>query len=135
MPPPAILETVIYAADPDACADFYIRLFGFSEQRRVKGRFAFLRAGDQMLLIFAPGPASDPAQQSGIPTHGATGPGHICFRADSRQDLTHWRGRLAALAIPVEHEQDWPAGGHSIYFRDPAGNSVEIAEARIWGLT
>ena len=134
MPPPAILETVIYAADPDACAAFYTRLFGFAEQRRVAGRFSFLRAGDQMLLIFAPGPASDPAQQSGIPTHGTTGPGHICFRATDAADLTHWRDRLATLAIPVEHEQEWPAGGRSLYFRDPAGNSVEIAEARIWGL-
>lgn len=135
MPPPAILETVIYAADPDGCAAFYTRLFGFPEQRRVAGRFAFLRAGDQMLLIFAPGPASDPAQQAGIPTHGATGPGHICFRADSAQDLTRWRDRLTSLGIPIELEHDWPGGGRSLYFRDPAGNSVEIAEARIWNLT
>lgn len=134
MPPPAILETVIYAADPDSCADFYIRLMGFPEQRRVPGRFAFLRAGDQMLLIFAPGPASDPANQAGLPTHGATGPCHICFRADTAEDLTRWRDRLTALRIPVEHEHDWPGGGRSLYFRDPAGNSVEIAESRIWNL-
>lgn len=132
--PPAILETVLYADDPDACADFYIRTFGFPELRRVRGRFAFLRARSQMLLIFNPGPASDPAQQSGIPAHGARGPGHVCFRAEDAADLARWRARLATLGIPLEHEQDWPAGGRSLYFRDPAGNSVEIAEARIWNL-
>ncbi|MBU9697361.1 VOC family protein [Rhodobacteraceae bacterium HSP-20] len=134
MPPPAILETVLYAADPDACADFYIRLFGFADQRRVKGRFAFLRGETQMLLIFNPGPSSDPARQSGIPAHGAHGPGHICFRAEGPGDLARWRARLTSLAIPLEHEHDWPGGGRSLYLRDPAGNSVEIAEARIWGL-
>lgn len=134
MPPPAILETVLYAADPDACADFYIRLFGFADRRRVKGRFAFLRGETQMLPIFNPVPSSDPARQSGIPAHGAQGPGHICFRAEDAADLARWRTRLATLAIPLEHEQDWPAGGRSLYLRDPAGNSVEIAEARIWGL-
>lgn len=134
MHPPAILETILYAADPDACAAFYTRLFGFPEQRRVAGRFAFLRTVNQMLLIFAPGPTADPQNQSGIPTHGATGPGHICFRAADADDLAHWKQRLADLSIPVEHEHDWPGGGRSVYFRDPAGNSVEIAEARIWKL-
>ena len=27
---------------------------------------------------------------------------------------------------------DWPNGARSLYFRDPAGNSVEIAEPRLW---
>ena len=125
---------MLYADDPDACADFYIRLFGFADQRRVKGRFAFLRGETQMLLIFNPGPSSDPARQSGIPAHGAQGPGHICFRAEDAADLARWRDRLTSLAIPLEHEHDWPGGGRSLYLRDPAGNSVEIAEARIWGL-
>jgi len=29
---------------------------------------------------------------------------------------------------------EWPQGGRSIYFRDPAGNSLEFAEPRIWRL-
>ncbi|MEE9589465.1 MAG: glyoxalase/bleomycin resistance/extradiol dioxygenase family protein, partial [Hyphomicrobiaceae bacterium] len=28
---------------------------------------------------------------------------------------------------------EWPGGGRSIYFRDPSGNCLEIAEPRIWG--
>jgi catechol 2,3-dioxygenase-like lactoylglutathione lyase family enzyme len=36
------------------------------------------------------------------------------------------------MGIAVEAEVTWPGGGRSLYFRDPAGNSLEIAEARIW---
>jgi catechol 2,3-dioxygenase-like lactoylglutathione lyase family enzyme len=43
--------------------------------------------------------------------------------------MDDWRERLAANGIAIEHEQDWPQGTHSIYFRDPAGNSVELIEA------
>lgn len=128
----AILETVIYAADPAACARFYILTLGLDPVREVPGRFSFLRCGAQMLLIFAPGPALDPAQQHGIPTHGATGPGHLCFRAEDRAELQLWADQLTAQGIALEHRHDWP-NGRSIYFRDPAGNSVEIAEAAIWG--
>jgi hypothetical protein len=36
--------------------------------------------------------------------------------------------------VAIEADFEWPKGGRSIYFRDPAGNSVEFAEPRIWGL-
>lgn len=128
----AILETVIYAQDPADCARFYQRVFGLSELRAIKNRASFLRCGAQMLLIFAPDAASDPAQQQGIPAHGAAGPGHLCFRAESRAELEAWHAQLAQLGVAIEHVHLWPGGGQSIYLRDPAGNSVEIAEASIW---
>jgi catechol 2,3-dioxygenase-like lactoylglutathione lyase family enzyme len=130
----SILETVIYAEDPQGCGAFYTRVFGLSETRSVPGRFSFLRCGGQMLLIFAPGPASDPAQQHGIPAHGASGAGHLCFRAADAADLARWRRHFDSLGIAIEHEHRWEGGGRSIYIRDPAGNSVEVAEAAIWGL-
>ena len=49
----AILETVLYADDPAACAAFYVEVLGLTETRAVPGRFNFLRCGQQMLLIFA----------------------------------------------------------------------------------
>ena len=128
----SILETVIYADDPEACAAFYRRVFGLAELRAVAGRFNFLRCGGQMLLIFAPGPCSDPAQQAGIPTHGARGAGHLCFGVDTRAELDAWREELAAMGVEIERDLEWPDGGRSLYLRDPAGNSVEIAEKRIW---
>jgi catechol 2,3-dioxygenase-like lactoylglutathione lyase family enzyme len=37
--------------------------------------------------------------------------------------------------ITIEAEVTWPNGGRSLYFRDPAGNSLEIASPSIWGLS
>jgi len=37
--------------------------------------------------------------------------------------------------VAVEADFEWPGGGRSIYFRDPAGNCLEFAEPRIWKLT
>ncbi|AMY70118.1 VOC family protein [Frigidibacter mobilis] len=130
----AILETVIYAADPQAAAAFYAEVFGLEPVQSVPGRLAFLRCGAQMLLIFNPEATSDPAHQNGIPAHGARGPGHLCFRAESAGELEAWRARLAELGIGIEHEQVWKSGARSLYLRDPAGNSVEIAEAALWEL-
>ena len=64
--------------------------------------------------------------------HGADGPGHICFRA-SGAEIDEWRGHLSENGVEIEMDFEWPQGGRSIYFRDPAGNSLEFAEPRIWG--
>ena len=34
--------------------------------------------------------------------------------------------------VPIEAEIAWPQGGHSLYVRDPASNSVELATPSIW---
>ncbi len=44
------------------------------------------------------------------------------------------RQTLEAKGIAIEADFEWPGGGRSIYFRDPAGNCLEFAEPRIWGL-
>ena len=36
--------------------------------------------------------------------------------------------------VVIEKEVGWPKGGRSIYFRDPAGNSVELVTPGRWGL-
>jgi catechol 2,3-dioxygenase-like lactoylglutathione lyase family enzyme len=50
------------------------------------------------------------------------------------QSLDDWRQRLQTLSIEIEAEVEWPAGGKSIYFRDPAGNSVELVTPGVWQL-
>jgi catechol 2,3-dioxygenase-like lactoylglutathione lyase family enzyme len=57
----------------------------------------------------------------------------VCFKA-TPADIEAWRRRLETAGIPVEADFEWPQGGRSIYFRDPAGNCLEFAEPRIWGL-
>jgi hypothetical protein len=50
---------------------------------------------------------------------------------DAIQD---WKNRLKRRGVEVEHECIWPGGGLSIYFRDPSGNSIELASPKIWNL-
>ena len=132
---PAILETVLYAHDLAKIEDFYRRVLDLEPFAVVPGRHVFYRCQDQMLLIFnpsatriAPAPGALP-----VPQHGMEGEGHVCFRA-SAEEIAQWRAKLAALGIAIEADFEWPNGGHSIYFRDPAGNCIEFAEPRIWGL-
>lgn len=135
MPPPtAILETVLYAEDIAAAEAFYRDVIGLDLVRRLPGKFAFFRAGRQMLLLFQPEASARPDPANPIPRHGARGAGHVCFRATATQ-IDAWRDRLLAKGHPIEADHRWPdTGGRSIYVRDPAGNSVEFAEPRIWGL-
>ena len=132
-PPTAILETALYAADLDAAEAFYSGVLGLEKLSRVGNRHVFFRCGTQVLLVFNPTetviPSSNPAMP--VPTHGATGPGHICFSA-SAQELDALCIRLGVEGIEIEADFNWPNGARSVYFRDPAGNSVEFAEPRLW---
>jgi catechol 2,3-dioxygenase-like lactoylglutathione lyase family enzyme len=49
------------------------------------------------------------------------------------EDLEAWRKQLRQAGISIERQVDWPEGGRSIYFRDPAGNVVELAPPTILG--
>ena len=68
-----------------------------------------------------------------VPAHGATGAGHLCFRV-SGDALDGMVKRLDEAGIAIEADFRWPGGARSIYFRDPAGNSLECAEPKLWNL-
>lgn len=129
----AILETVLYARDLAAAEAFYTGVFGLEVVRRLDGKFVFLRCGAGMLLIFDPDEAARPNPENPIPRHGADGPGHVCFAAGAA-GIDGWRARFAALGLDLEADHSWPGGARSLYLRDPAGNSVEVGEPRMWGL-
>jgi catechol 2,3-dioxygenase-like lactoylglutathione lyase family enzyme len=135
MTPDGILETVLYAKDLAAIEAFYHDVLGMQPFAKADGRHIFYRCGDQVLLIFNPVATTVPPAEGALPVppHGMQGEGHICFRA-SATELEAWRAHLAAKGVPIEAEFDWPRGGRSIYFRDPAGNCLEFAEPKIWGL-
>ncbi|HEY7549924.1 MAG TPA: VOC family protein [Hyphomicrobiaceae bacterium] len=135
MIPSGVLETVLYATDLAAAEAFYRDVLGLEPFQSVAGRHLFYRCGGQVLLIFNPSATHVPPAPGALPVppHGAEGPGHVCFRA-SAAEIDRWVERLNANAVPVEADFEWPAGGRSIYFRDPAGNCLEFAEPRIWGL-
>jgi catechol 2,3-dioxygenase-like lactoylglutathione lyase family enzyme len=124
-----ILETSLYAQNLDQAEDFYTRLLGHEPYQREPQRHVFFKLDEAMLLLFNPETTSGGSE--GIPSHGARGQGHVCFRIEEDQ-MEAWKWRLAGLGIPIEVEHTWPNGSKSLYFRDPAGNSIELAPWRIW---
>ncbi len=131
-----ILETALYAENLAETADFYSQVLGLERFAEAPGRHVFFRTEGQVLLLFKPSATSAPPPPDArlaVPPHGAEGPGHVCFAATAAE-IDGWIEHLAAHRVEIESAFDWPGGGRSIYFRDPAGNSLEFAEARIWGL-
>ena len=131
-----VLETCLYAADLDAAERFYADVIGLAAFAREPGRHVFLRCGNAVFLVFNAERTRLTAGAVGgvpIPPHGADGAGHVAFRVPEA-GLDRWRTRLSDAGVPIEAEVDWPGGGRSIYVRDPAGNSVELATGRVWGL-
>jgi catechol 2,3-dioxygenase-like lactoylglutathione lyase family enzyme len=126
-----VLETSLYASDLDAAERFYAGVLGLEVDSKVAGRHVFFRCGAGVLLVFDP--ASTSAAGGPVPAHGATGAGHVAF-AVAESELPAWEERLRAGGVDIEAEVAWPGGGRSLYVRDPAGNSVELAPRRIWGL-
>ena len=136
--PSGVLETALYVDDLDIAERFYISLLGLRKHSDHPGRHAFFYCGDGMLLLFRAGvtTTASPGPVSGegfIPAHGAVGTGHVAFRIRD-SEIEPWRHRLSAAGVPLESEIRWPDGGHSLYFRDPAGNSLELATPKLWGL-
>jgi catechol 2,3-dioxygenase-like lactoylglutathione lyase family enzyme len=141
----AILETALYASDIDAAERFYGGVLGLPKVARVGDRHVFFRLGGSMLLIFNPAETGKPPHDNALPVppHGARGPGHVAFAAGA-DELDRWRARLEAAGVAIEADFRWPtakdapagiAGARSIYVRDPAGNSIEFAEPRLWGFS
>lgn len=123
-----VYEAVVYGEDLDALEGFYgellrLRRTGVGSAR---GR-AFRVSAGQMLLVFR---ASQTRRaHADVPSHGMEGQGHVALAVEG---LEAWRARLASAGVAVEREVPWPAGGRSIYVRDPAGNSVELIEGEAW---
>lgn len=126
-----IVETSLYGDDLPALEAFYTDVLGLTLWDKDPHRHLFFQVGPaNMLLLFKP----DATLQSGIfPEHGARGPGHAAFGIPA-DELAAWRTRLQSHNVVIEKEFNWPKGGHSLYFRDPAGNSVELITPGVWGL-
>jgi catechol 2,3-dioxygenase-like lactoylglutathione lyase family enzyme len=125
----SIFETVLYADDLVVAERFYSEVLGLEVIQR-NDLFITFRCGDGVLLIFDPRKSSQPGRT--VPIHGTKGPGHIAF-ATRPVELDAWRKQLKKLDVEIEAEVEWKAGGQSIYFRDPAGNSLELAPPTLWG--
>lgn len=124
-----VLETILYVDDLSAAEAFYRDVLGLELYSHKDDLFTFFKCGEGMLLLFEPNAA---AKGRSVPAHGAHGRGHACF-AMAEAELNHWKDHLTAHGIEIEQDVTWPNGAKSFYFRDPAGNSLELATPRIWG--
>ena len=121
-------ETVLYADDVQALAAFYADVVGLRQiDPPDEHSAAFRLEDDNVLLLFDPSRTSTPGRF--VPEHGATGAGHIAFQVKELDEAVE---ELRGHAIEIERKITWPKGGRSVYFRDPAGNSVEYVEGEIW---
>lgn len=124
----AIVETAIYVDDLERAAAFYRDVLGLVASPGANERHVFFPVGDRMLLLFNP---RETLRGETLPSHGTTGAGHFALGI-RLEDLDAWRVQLAKHGIAIEQEIDWPRGGRSLYFRDPAGNSVELITPGVW---
>jgi catechol 2,3-dioxygenase-like lactoylglutathione lyase family enzyme len=127
----AVVETAIYVDDLQATEAFYGTILGLRVLSKDPGRDVFFQVGEaSVLLAFL---AEATLKGDHLPPHGATGPGHFALGIDT-ETLDAWRKRLQGHGVPIEKEVEWPRGGKSLYFRDPAGNAVELVTPGVWGL-
>ncbi len=124
-----VLETCIYGSDLAAMERFYTDVLELEKMSDEYPRHVFFKVGPQsVLLVFNP---EETIKDTEIPQHGAQGPCHVAFAVDPA-DLDAWRSQLDRRDVAVEKTIRWPNGAESVYFRDPAGNSVEIVTSDIW---
>jgi catechol 2,3-dioxygenase-like lactoylglutathione lyase family enzyme len=131
--PRRVLETAVYCDDLARTTVFYRHLLAAEPMLEVERVVAFDAGEGTVLLLFRRGASEHPFETAGglVPGHTSTGPAHLAFAID-KADVPAWLDRLEALHIPIESRVDWPRGGHSIYFRDPDGRSVELATPGTW---
>ena len=126
-----IVETGVYVDDLDRAETFYRDVLGLTLLNRDAGRHVFFRVGDRdVLLLFR---AESTLHGDVLPAHGCTGAGHFALGVPAGS-LSGWRQRLERHGVAIEKEVLWPRGGTSLYFRDPAGNLVELLTPGVWGL-
>jgi catechol 2,3-dioxygenase-like lactoylglutathione lyase family enzyme len=125
-----VLETALYhdGGDREAIERFYGDVLGLPAVAAWPDGVAY-RVGAGVLLLFD---RDGLAQRSGpIAEHGSTGPGHACLRAE-RAEYDRRREQIAAAGVEITHDAEWGGGGRSFYFKDPAGNLLEVADRDIW---
>ncbi len=122
-----VAEAILYVTDIPRAKKFYTEVLDLPVSNQFDDAI-FLQTGqNSTLILFDINKLA--VRKSIIPAHGARGQGHVCLAIPPEQ-MDGWRARLLAHDVEIEHEQDWSLGTHSIYFRDPDGNSLELMDGR-----
>jgi len=125
-----ILETALSFdhADSEATLAFYRETLGLNLVASWREGTVF-RLGAGVLLLFDRELLAE--NDSPVAQHGSSGVGHVCFVA-APDHYDEMRERLTKAGVEIEHDHEWNDERRSFYFRDPAGNLLEVANADIW---
>jgi catechol 2,3-dioxygenase-like lactoylglutathione lyase family enzyme len=130
-----VLETALYVGDLERSIRFYKENFQLEVIAGDERFRALSVAGRQVLLLFRKGGTATPVATPGgaIPPHD--GDGHLHFALSiSASQLKAWEEWLQEKGVQVESKVRWPAGGTSLYLRDPDGHLVELATPGLWSI-
>lgn len=125
----AVARTSIYVDDIDQAEAFYRDVLGLKVIEKGPERSVGFQVGNDVLMAFNP---ETTLKDDMPPPHGARGPGNFALSVFA-EAMDGWRRRLEGHGVAVEKDVAWPRGGRSIYFRDPAGNSVELVAQGVSG--
>jgi catechol 2,3-dioxygenase-like lactoylglutathione lyase family enzyme len=120
----ASLDHIVFTvASIEAACDFYVRTLGMTVETFEGGRTA-LRFGDQKINLHLAGHEFEPKATTPLP-----GSADVCFLTEDPIEgvLAHVRG-LGIEIIQGPVPRTGATGPlNSIYFRDPDGNLIEVA--------
>ena len=123
-----VLETALYVDDVERAVRFYEKIFGFEKIAGDERLWALSVEGRHVLLVCKRGASL----ALGATAHDASGQQHLCFAVEAAE-LDRWEKWLAENKVEIIERRTWERGGRSLYFRDPAGNSVELITRGSWG--
>ena len=133
--PPAlrVVETSLYFDDVPAAMAFYRDMLGLRVMSESARLVAMDAGGGTVLLLFHRGETASGfhSPQSWIPPHDGVGPLHVALGVAADQ-LDAWDYWLTSRGVAIESRVTWSRGGRSLYFRDPAGHSVELVTPGTW---
>ena len=131
-----IVETALYCDDLARSRTFYVDILGCEPLLDSARLLALSVSGVSVLLLFQRGATSEPLPTVGgvVPPHGGTGIQHVAFAVIDRNQLDAWAARLEQRGITIESRVRWPAGGESIYIRDPDQHSIELITPGLWAI-
>ena len=125
-----VLETALYhdRGDREEIERFYGEVLGLPLIAGWADGVVF-RVGSGVLLLFDRDLLTQ--RDEPVAAHGTRGPGHACLRAGDG-DYERWREHLQGAGVELVHDARWGDSARSFYFKDPAGNLLEIADCDFW---
>jgi catechol 2,3-dioxygenase-like lactoylglutathione lyase family enzyme len=120
-----IKETCLYVNNLVEAKRFYHEILELPLISYIPGKHLFLRVGESVLLLFNP---EDSKLKLSPPAHFGGGEQHFAFEINDEEYETA-KQEIKSKGIKIIDEVLWQSGKKSFYFKDPAGNVLEIIPA------